>query len=138
MHMEKIRSLSLPKVEIPPKLLEKTLERIEKVRARRLLWQCISAATAFISCLGMMIISFGDLMAELQTSSFFVFLRLAISDPDVIVQNAQNVGTALLETFPVNTWLIALLALTFLALALSLMQTLRHHRRFTSISFSLS
>lgn len=119
----------LAPLDPPPYLLGQILHTIESVRMRTLYTRVALVVLGFALVTTYIVNDWVNLWAELSTSSFVEFLRLAVSDPDVILTNIKDVLLGLLETLPVDVLLTLLVSSTLAVSLIYLWQIMRDIRR---------
>ena len=119
----------LAPLDPPPHLLGQILNTIESVRMRTLYTRVALVVLGFALVTTYAVNDWVNLLAELSTSSFVDFLRLAISDPDVILGNMKDVLLGLLEALPVDALLTLLVSSALAVSLISLVQIMRDLRR---------
>lgn len=127
---------SLPQKPLPPKLASQVIERINQTRLRALRLRAAFSLTSLLVVGGYMLTSWTQLIIDVRTSSFFEFLRLGISDPDLVIRSSQDFSLGLLESLPLEPMLISLL-LGFSAIgAINVLQALRRSTKSPLLSLS--
>lgn len=124
----------LPAHEPSSDLFEKTLTAIARAQKRALYTRFGIAMASLVTC-----ISYGAwrsqaFQTEFQTSAFFGFIQLAISDPDILFRSLTDFSLGLLESLPVDLLLFGSISTLCLIGTLYMFQTL--YRRKPTVSFS--
>ena len=100
----------LPPVPTVPDLPERILQAVAAAERRR---ARTTFGIAFAGAFGSVIVAVAyraAIWTEISSSSFFALLRLVASDPDVAIANVKDVALGLLETLPLGSILVALIA----------------------------
>ncbi len=126
----------LPLYEPPPGLFEKTLSAVARAQKRALYMRFSLAFTGLVTCIGYGVWHSQMFQAELQTSAFFGFIQLAISDPDILFRSLTDFSLGLLESLPINLLLFGSITTLCLLGTLHLLQSLSHkpHLSFPHLS----
>ncbi len=119
----------LAPLDPPPHLFNQILNTIASGRMRRLYTRMACVVSGFILVALYAASDWVNLWAELSTSSFMEFLRLTVSDPDVILTNIKDVLLGLLEALPVDVLLTLLVSSTLAVSLIYLWQIMRDIRR---------
>jgi hypothetical protein len=93
---------SLTPVEPPSHLLEQILRAIESARLRVLYTRMVAVFSGLVLVTGYAALNWSSLQAEISTSPFAEFIRLAFSDPDIALANIKDVLLGLLESLPAD------------------------------------
>lgn len=112
----------LPACEPPPDLFEKTLSGVARARKRALYTRFSLAFTGLVMCISYGVWHSQVLQAEFQTSAFFGFIQLAVSDPDILFRSLTDFSLGLLESLPVNLLLLGSILILCVVGILSLLQ----------------
>ncbi len=126
---------ALPPIEPPKGLFEQTLQAIQCARQRWLYQRLGLALVGFLGCVGYGLWNFEALRAGMAESTFFVFLRLAISDPDIILPHLTELFLGLIETLPLEALLLGTLSSLCLLGSCYLISSLRQRSSFSLYSF---
>lgn len=126
----------LPLYEPPPGLFEKTLSAVARAQKRALYMRFSLAFTGLVTCIGYGVWHSQMFQAELQTSAFFGFIQLAISDPDILFRSLTDFSLGLLESLPINLLLFGSITTLCLLGTLHLLQSLsrKPHLSFPHLS----
>ncbi|MBP6945460.1 hypothetical protein KBD61_06095 [Patescibacteria group bacterium] len=126
----------LPDCEPPRGLFEKTLAAIARAQRRALYTRFSLTISGLMTCMGYGAWQSQAFRAEFQTSAFFGFIQLAISDPDVLLKSFADFSLGLLESLPINLLLFGSISILFLVGTLSMLQTLsrKPHPSFSRLS----
>ena len=119
----------LPIVETPPSLFVRVMRAIERARTRRLYVRFAFASSVLTLCVGFAIVYRSAIQVELTETSFVEFMRLIVSDPDIVLKNAKDLALGVIETLPYATILLALAIVVCLVGIVALADALRHIRR---------
>jgi drug/metabolite transporter (DMT)-like permease len=109
----------------PIELQAKILLAIQRSTMRRIWVEFLSALTASFGLVGYLALSRAHLQEELQTSSFFSFVRLAISDPDIVFANFTESFFGIVESIPFEAVLLCLVLGLFLTCTVGFFLRLR-------------
>lgn len=121
---------NLSPIDPPSHLLGQILEAVESARIRALYTRTIFVFSGLALTIGYTWTHLGDLLTEISTSSFVEFLRLSLSDPDIVLTNAKDVAIGLLESLPTDFLLMLLVSSTLavgLIYLLQMIHSIRHH-----------
>ncbi|MBP9762442.1 hypothetical protein KBD34_02385 [Patescibacteria group bacterium] len=118
--------LSLP--HPPAHLQNKILLTIERSAMRQIWIEFLAALTVSLSLIGYLTLSWSQLREELQTSSFFSFVRLAISDPDIVLVNFRESFFGIVESIPFEAVILSLVLGLFLTCTIGFFLRLREVR----------
>lgn len=119
----------LPEDAAPKDLSDRVLDTLWHTRFRRIRGWMVFAFLALVAIIVYAITQWTLVWYEVAGSSFVEFLRLAVSDPDIIFANTKEYIFGLLEALPLGTLLIVFSsAFCLLGLAV-LLSALRHLRR---------
>lgn len=130
--MATIEHHSLPPltpIEPPASLLERVLDAVMRARIRMLRFRFVSVLIGAIGTILLIGLNVSWLVSEAQGSSFVGFLRLIVSDPDVVFAHATDFGWSLLESLPVATVVVTLTGIFFLLAAFGFGQAFLRARR---------
>jgi hypothetical protein len=134
----RIRSKTIMEpIAAPAKLLETILEKIHAARLRQLRARLTFAVFGVLSSVAFALSSRSSIWLELQQSSFIGFLRLAISDSDIAMANAKELGLGLLESIPLETVIVTLVCTFASLLAAAFFFSMRHERHASLIHHSV-
>jgi hypothetical protein len=101
-----------------PTLLPRVLARVQETRRCRLRLQLWGAISGFALTIAFTIWNWSVFRAELNSgSSFWGFVRLMKTDPDVVSASSREFMFGLLESLPIESLVVGLL---FLVLGVSL------------------
>ncbi len=114
----------LPACEPPPSLFEKTLSGVARAQKRALYTRFGMAVMSLAACIGYGVWHSQAFQAELQTSAFFGFIQLAISDPDILSRSLTDFSLGLLESLPISLLLFGSISALCLLGTLHLFQSL--------------
>lgn len=117
---EGIESLlrNLPLKQAPAGLSAKIQSAIQKeVQLRSLRRRAMAFAVGFVALASFMAVYWNMFMGEMSNSSFFAYLKVILSDYDVVLVYWKEMALSLLESLPVVN-LIALSLLVFFGLSL--------------------
>lgn len=118
----------LPAHEPPSGLFEKTLAAVARAQKRALYMRFGIAMASLVTC-----ISYGAwhsqaFQTEFQTSAFFGFIQLAISDPDILFRSFTDFSLGLLESLPINLLLFGSISILCLVGTLYMLQILSRNK----------
>ena len=116
-------------IEPPPGLFLRVMSRVHVARLRRLWLGLVTIGTAFVSACVLTALSWQAISAEVMSSTFVGYLRLMLSDPDIVLTNLKDFASGLLESLPLQSILIALLFAVLLVGMATLVQSLRREQR---------
>ena len=113
----------------PADLFDRVMAAIQRARLRQAGSRFAIALVGFLASIGYAILNWSTIAAEIQASPFFGFVRLAISDPDIVFANGKDFLFGLLEALPLGTVLLVLLGIFFFISTAVMTDALRHARR---------
>ena len=116
----------LPHLENPADLDGKILCAVRQAGRRRVQVRLGLAGFGLFSLVGWLGLSWSALATELQASSFFAFVQLAASDPDIVLSSTGQFAYGLLESLPVTALLTLLLGLFVLSGVMAILDGLRN------------
>lgn len=119
----------LQPLEAPVGLLGRVMNTVRSIQLRQLRIRFAIVLTGFIVSVTYIISSWSLLWEEFQTSSFFEFVRLAFSDPDIVFTNIKVFFTGLLEAMPSDALFVIATSLFFLLAIIILTRTWRQIRQ---------
>lgn len=128
----------MPDPELPVGLFERVSGAIQRAQLRRLFGRVVLAVLGFAVSLSYAIFEWTSFWQEASSSSFVEFLRLAVSDPDVVMVHVQDFAIGLLETLPISTIFMVSISAFFCIGAVIAFDALRHARRNPHTHSSLS
>ena len=114
----------LSEPQVPQGLLSRILQAIDNARIRRLRFGLVSLSGAALTSIGLIVWSRAALLTEVGTSSFGEFVRLALTDPDIVFQNLGSYLNGLLENLPLESLLLGLTAVFMLGAVIRISQAL--------------
>jgi len=120
---------ALPDVGVPPELQTKILTAITAARIRRLRNEFVATGFAFGIVIAAATASISRLVVEIRSSSIVGYLRLLISDSDIVFGNFREYLYGILESLPVGSIVFALTSVLLLLGAVAFLQALMHARR---------
>ncbi len=128
----------LAEPKLPTNLLQKILSALERAQLRQLRLRYSLMLSGFATSLGYVAWQWSTISQEISSSSFVEFVRLAISDPDIIASYGQDFFLGLLESLPTGTILVISLVIFFLCGAIAIRHMTRNLKRSSSLHHSFS
>ena len=113
----------------PQGLFERVMRRIHVARLRQLWFGLGSIAAAFVSSCVLTVISWRAVSAEVMSSSLVGYLRLMVSDPDIMLANLKDFVYGILESLPLQSIILVVLFAFLVVGAATLVQSLRRERQ---------
>ncbi len=103
----------LPAQQVPTALSDRIILSLVAAQQRQLRQRFFALASGCVFMLGYLALSWQGLVAEVQTSSFFSYLQLLFSDPDIVRAHMADFLYGMLESVPTATLLVACVTLFF-------------------------
>jgi hypothetical protein len=120
---------SLPDIGVPPELSARIFFAVSAAKIRRIRNEFAAAVTAFAAFVGVVIASLSFFAEEIRTSSFASYLRLLISDSDVVLAHLNDYVLGAFERLPIGLILVVLVSSFFLLGIVGFGQAFIHARR---------
>lgn len=100
---------SLTPITVPDGLLERVLQFVDKEVLRRLRIQAGIASALLVSSVTYTSLFWNDWMAYVQESAFADYVRIALSDPDIVFESIGLFLSGVLESLPISALLLGFL-----------------------------
>lgn len=111
--------------DCPSDLTKRVLAAVHLSRIREIWRRFFSFLIGLIASIAVVVVNWPLLREEWAASSFGAFLRLAISDPDIIFANAKDYSLGLLESLPAEAIALFVVCVFCLVGVVSLIGSLR-------------
>lgn len=128
----------LAPVAPPADLAERICTAVYRARLRRLRIRFALITAGSAGLFGYAALIRSAIVKEISSSSFGALIRLAISDPDVAFLNAKDFLLGLLESLPLGSLFLALLATFCITALIGFAQALRNVGRQSFVNKQLA
>ena len=98
----------------PPELEGRVFVELHRAILHRIYRQLALSLVATSALLGVMAVSWSDLMSELSASSFGQFVQLMFTDPDIFFAHVKDTLLALFDALPLETLILSLTLALFI------------------------
>lgn len=123
----------LPQPDAPQGLFERVLGAIRTAEIRDIRNRFVASLVGLLAIIGYAAASWSAIWTEIGSSSFVEMLKLAASDPDIVIGNMKELLLGLLETLPLGSITLALIGIFSVVGAIALAKSFRDARRHTFI-----
>lgn len=123
----------LPDIEPPSSLLDRVVQAVNRLRIRALRIRFTTMLIGLVLSLIGVILYANWFLSEIRESSFWGFLRLGLSDPDIVLTHFSDLAWGLLESIPAISVMVVLISIFFIVAAIGFGQSLRRIRKKTVI-----
>ena len=116
-------------LEPPQGVFARVMLKIHTARLRRLWLGLAFVATAFMTSCVAAFLSWQAIVAEVGASPLVGYLKLLVSDPDIVLGNMQDFAYGVFDSLPLQSILVVLLLSVIVVGGIALMQSLQRERR---------